>query len=81
MAVISEEDYTNAGRPILYESTKTLLGANQTVLKPSSKFCDRLSRGDAMLEEDIYVLGSQKRSLLGRRACETRSRPYQTSVR
>ena len=69
--VISEEDYKNVGRPKLCESTKTLVGANQTVLTPSGKFCGRLSRGAAMLEEDIYVLGSQKRSLLGRRACET----------
>ena len=58
VTVISEEDYKNVGRPKLCESTKTLLGANQTVLKPSGKCCGRLSRGDAMLEEDIYVLGS-----------------------
>ena len=33
-----------------------------------------------MLEEDIYVLGSQKRSLLGRRACETLGRIRRLSV-
>ena len=71
VTVISEEDYKTVGRPKLCESTTTLLGANQTVLKPSGKCCGRLSQGDAMLEEDIYLLGSQKRSLLGRRACET----------
>ena len=43
VTVISEEDYKNIGRPKLCESTKTLMGANQTVLKPSGKFFGRLS--------------------------------------
>ena len=43
VTVISEEDYNNVVKPELCESTKTLLGANQTVLKPSVKFCGRLS--------------------------------------
>ena len=38
VAVISEEDYKNVGKPKICESTKTLLGANQTALKPSFKF-------------------------------------------
>jgi len=54
VTVISEEDYKNVGKQKLCESTKTLLGANQTVLKPSVKFGGRLLPGDAMLEEDIY---------------------------
>ena len=47
---------------------KTLFSTNQTALKPSGKCCAWLSRGDARWEEDIYVNGSHKKSLLCRRA-------------
>ena len=31
----------------------------------------RLSQGGAVVDEDIYVISGQRRSLLSRRACET----------
>ena len=71
VTVISEKDCKNVERPKLCESTQTLFGASQTVLKPSGNFFGRLSRGDAMLEEESMSLGNQKRSLLGKRGCET----------
>ena len=41
------------------------------MLQALGKFNDRLSQGGAVVDEDIYVISGQRRSLLGRMACET----------
>ena len=48
----------------------TLVGADDRVLPAKGKFVDRLSRGGAVVDEDIFVIGGQRRSLLSRRVCE-----------
>ena len=48
-----------------------LVVANDNVLQALGKFNGRLSQGGAVVDEDIYVISGQRRSLLSRRACET----------
>ena len=71
VTVISQSDYRRAGSPYLNASTKRLVGANDNVLQALGKFNGRLSQGGAVVDEDIYVISGQRRSLLSRRACET----------
>ena len=73
MTVISQTDYRRAGSPSLDASTKRLVtvGANDNVLQALGKFNGRLSQGGAVVDEDIYVISGQRRSLLSRRACDT----------
>ena len=71
MTVISQSDYRRAGSPSLNASTKKLVGANDNVLQALGKFNGRLSQGGAVVDEDIYVISGQRRSLLSRRACDT----------
>ena len=63
VTVISQSDYRRA------VSTKRLVGANDNVLQPLGMFIGRLSQGGAVVNEDIYVISGQRRSLLSRRAC------------
>ena len=69
--VISQSDYRRAGSPSLDASTKRLVGANDNLLQSLGKCNGRLSQGGAVVDEDIYVISGQRRSLLSRRACET----------
>ena len=55
--------FTTAG--LIYEDV-----GNDSILRALGKFCGRLSRVDAVFNEDVYVIGGQRRSLLSRRACE-----------
>ena len=71
VTVISQSDYRRAGSPSLDASTKRRVGANDNVLQALGKFNGRLSHGGAVVDEDIYVISGQRRSLLSRRACET----------
>ena len=71
VTVISQSDYRRAGSPYIDASTKRLVGANDNVLQALGKFNGRLSRCGAVVDEDIYVISGQRRSLLSRRACET----------
>ena len=71
VTVISQSDYRRAGSPCLYASTNKLVGANDNVLQALGKFNGRLLQGGAVVDEDIYVVSGQRRSLLSRRACET----------
>ena len=71
VTVISQSDYRGAGSPCLYASTKKLVGANDNVLQALDKFNGRLLQGGAVVDEDVYVVSGQRRSLLSRRACET----------
>ena len=52
-------------------STKRLVGANDNVLQALGKFIGRLSQGEGVVDDDIYAIIGQQRSLLSRRACET----------
>ena len=45
--------------------------ANDNVLQALGKFNGRLSQGGAAVDEDVYVISGQRRSLLSRGACET----------
>ena len=63
MTVISQSDHRRAGSPSLDASTKTLVGAAST-----GQF---QWQGGAVVDEDIYIISGQRRSLLSRRACET----------
>ena len=69
VTVISQSDYRRAGSPSLDASTKRLLGANDNVLQTLGKFNGR--QGGAVVDEDIYIISGQRRSLLSRRAGET----------
>ena len=71
VTVISQSDYRRAGSSSLDASTKRLVGANDNVLQALGKFNGRLSQGGAVVDEDIYVISGQRRSLLSRGACET----------
>ena len=69
--VISQSDYRRAGSPPLDASTKRLVCANDNVLQALGTYNGRLSQGGAVVDEDIYVISGQRRSLLSRRACDT----------
>ena len=71
MTVISQSDYRRADSLSLNASTKRLVCANDNVLQALGKFNGRLSQGGAVVDEEIYVISGQRRSLLSRRACET----------
>ena len=71
VTVISQSDYRRAGSPSLNASTNILVGANDNVLQALGTFNGRLSQGGAVVDEDIYVISGQRRSLLSRRACDT----------
>ena len=71
VTVISQSDYRRAGSPCLDTSAKKLIGANDNVLQALGKFNGRLSQGGAVIDDDIYAISGQRRSLLSRRACET----------
>ena len=71
VTVIYQSDYRRAGSPSLNASTKRRVDANDNVLQALSKFNGRLSQGGAVVDEDIYVISGQRRSILSQRACET----------
>ena len=64
VTVLSQSDYRRVGSPSLDASTKRL--ANDNVLQALGKFNGRLSQGGAVVDEDIYVISGQRRSLLSR---------------
>ena len=70
VTVISAGDYRRAGSPRLEGAAKTLVGADNCALHTKGKFTGKLSRDGTVVEEDIFVIGGQRRSLLSRRACE-----------
>ena len=71
VSVISQSDYRRAGSPPLSASTNRLVGANDNVLQSLGKCNGRLSQGGAVIDEDIYIISGQRRSLLSRMVCET----------
>ena len=71
VTVISQSDYMRAGSPCLDASTKKLVGVNDNVLQGLVTVNGRLSQDGAVIDEDIYVISGQRRSLLRRSACET----------
>lgn len=70
VTVISAADYRRAGSPSLEMTSKTLVGANDMVLKAQGKFVGKLSRDGSVVDEDVYVISGQRRSLLSRRVCQ-----------
>ena len=64
VTVLSQSDYRRVGSPSLDASTKRL--ANDNILQALGKFNGRLSQGGAVVDEDIYVISGQRRSLLSR---------------
>ena len=71
VTVISQSHYRRAGSPCLVSSTKKFVGTNDKVLQEQDKFNSRLSQGGAVVDEDIFVISAQRRSLLSRKTCDT----------